>query len=158
MGEDSQMHSRNETMSRIMRDLMKMHSDSPPGISAAPVSDDIMHWQAIILGPEDTPWENGIFELTVDFPDDYPHKPPRFKFVTNMYHPNIYVDGSICLDILQTNWSSVYDISAVLNSIRSLLTDPNPNSPANVEAARLFVTDKDAYEQQVFRCVQLSLA
>ena len=55
-----------------------------------------------------------------------------------MFHPNIYTNGSICLDILQHNWSPIYDVCAILTSIQSLLTDPNPNSPANVQAAKLY--------------------
>ena len=59
------------------------------------------------------------------------------KFVTRIFHPNIYNDGQICLDILQNQWSPIYDISAILTSIQSLLSDPNPASPANSEASRL---------------------
>ena len=57
-------------------------------------------WEAIIFGPEDTIWDGGIFKLALEFSDDYPNKPPKVKFLTNMFHPNIYKDGSICLDIL----------------------------------------------------------
>jgi ubiquitin-conjugating enzyme E2 A len=60
------------------------------------------------------------------------------RFTTKMFHPNIYSNGEICLDILQNQWSPIYDISAILTSVQSLLTDPNPNSPANSEAAQLW--------------------
>ena len=63
--------------------------------------------------------------------------------------PSVYADGSICLDILQNNWSPIYDVAAILTSIQSLLTDPNPNSPANSEAARLFTENKEEYIRQV---------
>ena len=61
----------------------------------------------------------------------------------------VYADGKICLDILQNNWSPIYDVSAILTSIQSLLTDPNPNSPANSEAARLFTENKEEYTRRV---------
>ena len=62
---------------------------------------------------------------------------------------SVYADGSICLDILQNNWSPIYDVAAILTSIQSLLTDPNPNSPANSEAARLFTENKEEYIRKV---------
>lgn len=62
----------------------------------------------------------------------------QVKFQTKVFHPNVYADGSICLDILQNKWSPIYDVAGLLTSIQSLLSDPNPNSPANQEAARLF--------------------
>ena len=79
------------------------------------------------------------------------------KFKTSMFHPNIYTDGGICLDILQNQWSPIYDVAAVLISIQSLLGEPNPNSPANGEAARMFVNDKREYNKRVREVVEASL-
>lgn len=76
-----------------------------------------------------------MFELFLEFTEEYPNKPPKVKFTSKLFHPNIYKDGNICLDILSTNWSPIYDVSSILTSIQSLLSDPNPNSPANAEAA-----------------------
>ena len=104
-----------------MRDFKRMQTDPPEGVNAAPMDSDIMKWNAVIFGPEDTAWEDGTFKLTVEFTEEYPNKAPVVKFVTTMYHPNIYADGSICLDILQNQWSPIYDISAILTSIQSLL-------------------------------------
>lgn len=106
--------------------------------------------------PDDTPWEGGTFKLTLNFTEDYPNKPPVVKFVSRLFHPNVYNDGGICLDILQSNWSPIYDISAVLTSIQSLLCDPNPNSPANSEAARLFQENRREYNKRVQKIVEES--
>lgn len=106
--------------------------------------------------PEETPWEGGTFKLVLDFSEDYPNKPPLVKFVSKLFHPNVYNDGGICLDILQSNWSPIYDISAVLTSIQSLLCDPNPNSPANSEAARLFQENRREYNKRVQQIVEES--
>lgn len=74
---------------RLIRDLKKLIKDSPEGIEAAPIEDgNIMKWEAIIFGPEDTPWENGIFRLHMDFPESYPTSPPKVVFKTKIFHPN----------------------------------------------------------------------
>nr|CAB3455778.1 unnamed protein product [Digitaria exilis] len=106
--------------------------------------------------PDDTPWDGGTFKLTLQFTEDYPNKPPTVRFVSRMFHPNIYADGSICLDILQNQWSPIYDVAAILTSIQSLLCDPNPNSPANSEAARLFSENKREYNRKVREIVEQS--
>ena len=98
----------------------------------------------------------GTFKLTLTFTEDYPNKAPVVKFVTKMFHPNIYADGAICLDILQNQWSPIYDISAILTSIQSLLTDPNPQSPANSEASKLYVENKGEYNRRVKAIVEES--
>eukprot|EP00292_Cryptomonas_paramecium_P023585 CAMPEP_0113661944 /NCGR_PEP_ID=MMETSP0038_2-20120614/283_1 /TAXON_ID=2898 /ORGANISM="Cryptomonas paramecium" /LENGTH=151 /DNA_ID=CAMNT_0000576747 /DNA_START=8 /DNA_END=463 /DNA_ORIENTATION=+ /assembly_acc=CAM_ASM_000170 len=141
---------------RLMRDFKRLQTDPPSGISGAPAVDNIMHWSAVIFGPDDTPWEGGTFKLSLVFSEDYPNKPPQVKFITKMFHPNIYADGAICLDILQNQWSPIYDISAILTSIQSLLTDPNPNSPANSEASKMYVENKGEYNRRVKQIVEES--
>uniref|UniRef100_A0A915P020 UBC core domain-containing protein n=1 Tax=Meloidogyne floridensis TaxID=298350 RepID=A0A915P020_9BILA len=84
-----------------MRDFKKLQDDPPAGVSGAPTEESIMHWEAVIFGPQDTPFEDGTFKLSLEFSEEYPNKPPQVKFVSKMFHPNVYADGSICLDILQ---------------------------------------------------------
>ncbi|XP_012839397.1 PREDICTED: ubiquitin-conjugating enzyme E2 2-like isoform X2 [Erythranthe guttata] len=106
--------------------------------------------------PDETPWDGGTFKLTLQFNEDYPNKPPTVRFVSRMFHPNIYADGSICLDILQNQWSPIYDVAAILTSVQSLLCDPNPNSPANSEAARMYNENKREYNRRVREVVEQS--
>lgn len=141
---------------RLMRDFRRLQEDPPQGVTGAPQENDIMKWNAVIFGPDDTPWEGGTFKLTMEFTEDYPNKPPTVKFVTKMFHPNIYASGQICLDILQNQWSPIYDIAAILTSIQSLLTDPNPASPANVEAAKLYQENRREYDRKVMEFVESS--
>ena len=138
-----------------MGDFKRMQSP-PEGIIGAPLNDDIMKWQAVIFGPDDTAWEDGTFILQLEFTEGYPHKAPVVKFLTKMYHPNILADGSIFLDILHNQWSPIYDIRAILISIRSLLCDPNPAKPANSEAARLYQENRREYERKVKEIVVAS--
>lgn len=74
----------------------------------------------------ETPFEDGSFRLTLTFTDAYPNKPPTVRFISKMFHPNIYANGELCLDILQNRWSPTYDVAAILTSVQSLLNDPNP--------------------------------
>ena len=143
---------------RLIRDLKKMETESSEGISATPEGDSLFRWNAVIFGPGETIWDGGIFHLILEFTEEYPNKPPKVKFLTKMFHPNIYNDGSICLDILQNMWSPVYDISSILTSIQSLLCDPNPLSPANNEAAELFAKNPKEYEQRVKEIVEASIS
>ena len=83
-----------------MKDLKKMEGEQNEGVTATPDEDSLFRWKAVIFGPDDTEWEGGVFRLMLEFTEDYPNKPPKVKFLTKMYHPNIYNDGSICLDIL----------------------------------------------------------
>lgn len=139
---------------RLMRDFKRLQTDPPAGISGTPSESNIMAWHAVIFGPEGTPWEGGTFKLTIAFSEEYPNKAPVVKFVTKMFHPNVYNDGSICLDILQNQWSPIYDVGAILTSIQSLLCDPNPNSPANSEAAALYNENRRAYNKRVAAVVE----
>uniref|UniRef100_A0A6Q2XEY4 Ubiquitin conjugating enzyme E2 A n=1 Tax=Esox lucius TaxID=8010 RepID=A0A6Q2XEY4_ESOLU len=126
-----------------------------------------MVWNAVIFGiypcvTVSYPFDfilitfSGTFKLTIEFTEEYPNKPPTVRFVSKMFHPNVYADGSICLDILQNRWSPTYDVSSILTSIQSLLDEPNPNSPANSQAAQLYQENKREYEKRVSAIVEQS--
>jgi ubiquitin-conjugating enzyme E2 A len=136
-----------------MKDFQRFSRDPPPGCYGAPYTDNMLEWVAIIFGPNDTVWEGACLRLSLSFPPTYPNHPPTVKFITPMFHPNVYRSGDICLDILQNNWSPVYSVSSVLTSIQSLLTDPNPDSPANPESAQLYTRDRREYDRRVRDCV-----
>jgi ubiquitin-conjugating enzyme E2 D/E len=93
------------------------------------IGEDIFHWWAIIVGPEDSPYEGGLFHLDIHFPKDFPFRPPKCTFTTKIYHPNINTNGTIGLDILRDQWSPALTTSTLLLSICSLLTDANPDWP-----------------------------
>lgn len=135
------------TLRRIKKELEELNLTPPTNCSAGLISDDIYKWQATIIGPEDSPYSGGIFTLNIDFPIDYPFKPPRIMFKTPIYHCNINTNGSICLDILKDKWSPALTISKALLSICSMMDDPNPNDPLMPEIAELLRKNKNLHDQ-----------
>ncbi|KAM0672826.1 ubiquitin-conjugating enzyme E2 [Ordospora colligata] len=141
---------------RLMKDLRTVRTSLDKTIFAEPLEDDLMTWVAVVFGPEETPFESGTFSLVLKFPESYPQDPPNVKFISEMFHPNIYPSGDLCLDILSNRWNPSYDVMGVLISIQSLLNDPNTKSPANLDAASLFSSDPDAYAKRVKQLVMKS--
>jgi ubiquitin-conjugating enzyme E2 D len=139
----------NKALKRIEKELKEIEKEPPSNCTAGPINRINMYdWEATIIGPSNSPYAGGIFKLTVSFSEKYPFKPPKVKFITRIYHPNINSSGSICLDILNTNWSPALTIIKVLLSISSLLTDPNPKDPLSKEAAHVYLNDREAYNRR----------
>jgi ubiquitin-conjugating enzyme E2 D/E len=132
---------------RIARELADLKKDPPGDCSAGPLEEsDMFTWEAVLFGPPDTPYAGGVFNANIQFPLDYPFKPPRVMFTTKIYHPNINAQGFICLDILKQNWSPALTISKVLLSVLSMLSDPNPNDPLVPDIADQYVKNRAEYE------------
>lgn len=92
--------------------MLDLGRDPPSSCSAGPVDPGKMYeWQATIMGPSDSPYAGGVFFLSINFPTDYPFKPPKVMFTTKIYHPNVNANGSICLDILKDQWSPALTVS-----------------------------------------------
>ena len=143
---------------RLARDFKRLVEDPPEGISGAPVGNNIMRWNALICGPEETPFAEGTFKLTLEFSEEYPNKLPVVKFLSKMFHPNVFeVDGKVCLsNIFQVDNNSIYDVSAILVSVQALLNQPNLNRSANSLANKLFRKNQSEYLKKVKACVEQS--
>ena len=139
--------SKNRSLKRINKEIEELEKDPPTNCSAGPIDDKLVDWEATIIGPSESPYAGGIFKLTIHFGEKYPFKPPKIKFETPIYHPNINRHGSICLDILGTNWSPALTIVKVLLSISSLLTDPNPNDPLDQNIADIYINNNELFKQ-----------
>lgn len=119
------------------------------GLTASMNDDDPTKWQVIFFGPTESPFQDGIFKLNINFVGKYPFEPPICQFNTKIYHPNIDSAGRICLDVLKSNWSPALSVAKLVLSIISLLTDPNPMSPLNGEAGQLYLNKRDEYNRRV---------
>ncbi|OSX77996.1 hypothetical protein BU14_0126s0037 [Porphyra umbilicalis] len=129
---------------RILKETERLLSDPVPGINAVPHDDNARYFSVVILGPQDSPYAGGTFRLELFLPDDYPMAPPKVRFLTRLYHPNIDRLGRICLDVIKKMWSPALQIRTVLLSIQALLAAPNPDDPLNNEAADLWKRDEAA--------------
>jgi ubiquitin-conjugating enzyme E2 D/E len=137
----------NLTNKRIKNELDDLNKSPIPNCSAGPINNnDITKWDGTIIGPEDTPYMNGIFNISIEFTSEYPFKPPRVFFKTKIYHCNINDQGGICLDILKNNWSPALNISKLLLSICSLLSEPNPDDPLVPEIAELYKKNRELHD------------
>eukprot|EP01024_Parvocaulis_polyphysoides_P005770 TRINITY_DN11446_c0_g1_i2.p2 TRINITY_DN11446_c0_g1~~TRINITY_DN11446_c0_g1_i2.p2 ORF type:complete len:178 (+),score=22.34 TRINITY_DN11446_c0_g1_i2:468-1001(+) len=131
-----------------MQDLRRMQNNPPPGTSCSLVNDNLMEWSVVVFGPAQSPFQNRSFRLQLIFSNSYPIQPPVVRFSSEIFHPNVYRDGTICMDILQgTNWSPVCDVAAILTTIQALMSDPNTSSPANPQAASLYVNNRTEYDR-----------
>ena len=136
----------NPVIRRIQKELLEMKNNPPLNCSAGLCNEnDLYNWIATIYGPQGSPYEGGIFYLNIEFPLDYPFKPPKIIFKTKIYHCNINYEGLICLDILKDRWSPALTISKILLSISSLLDDQNPNDPLEPEIANIYKTNYDLF-------------
>lgn len=135
---------------RILKDYKNLQKENSPLFKAKPNEENIYFWKGYIQPPEDSLYFGYIIPFEIEFEETYPNKPPIFTFPPNLvFHPNFYTNGDICLDILQNRWSNLNDVKSILFSILLLLSEPNPDSPANNEAAKLFVEDRAAFKKKV---------
>ncbi|KAI3630662.1 hypothetical protein MIR68_008918 [Amoeboaphelidium protococcarum] len=129
---------------RIIKETERLVAESPPGINALPHEDNLRYFDVVMSGPEDSPFAGGSFKLELFLPDDYPMAPPKVRFLTKIYHPNIDKLGRICLDILKDKWSPALQIRTVLLSIQALLSAPNPDDPLANDVAQKWKEDEKA--------------
>ena len=136
-----------QALKRIQKELTEFNKEPPEGFTAGPVDDsDMFKWEASITGPEDSPYEGGTFNLAIEFPKDFPFKPPKVEFTTKVYHPNVKSTGSICLDILKDAWSPEISVTKILIAIQNLLINPNIDHPLEPDIANQYKADKNAYD------------
>ena len=150
-----------ELLKKQLKDLSK-NTDLPFNVGLID-ENDFYKWSVLFTGPEDTIYEGGFFKAILTFPLDFPQNPPEMRFITEMFHPNIYKDGKVCISILHSpgvdvfntqekaeeRWRPSLGVEQILLSVISMLNDPNCDSPANVDAAVMFRNNRKDYEKKV---------
>jgi len=155
----------------LKKQLVELQKSSTEGFSAGLVDDsDLFKWDVMVIGPCETFYEGGYFRAILQFPKEYPNRPPVMKFVSEMWHPNVEKNGVVCISILHEpgedaygyedagmRWLPIHTIETILISVISMLADPNDESPANVEAAKQFRDDYNGeFKKRVRACVRKS--
>ncbi|UJR14142.1 hypothetical protein I4U23_001136 [Adineta vaga] len=127
---------------RIVKESARLLQEPVPGISASPDENNARYFKVVIDGPSESPYEGGKFKVELFLPDEYPMAPPKVRFMTKLYHPNIDKLGRICLDILKEKWSPALQIRTVLLSIQALLSAPNPDDFLDADVAEKWKADE----------------
>jgi ubiquitin-conjugating enzyme E2 N len=127
---------------RITKETEKLAKEAPPGICASPTAENPRYFKVVVAGPSSSPYEGGVFNLELFLPEEYPMVPPKVRFLTKLYHPNVDKIGRICLDILKDKWSPALQIRTVLLSIQALLSAPNPDDPLANDVAEHWKTNE----------------
>eukprot|EP00656_Telonema_subtile_P052962 TRINITY_DN7524_c0_g1_i1.p1 TRINITY_DN7524_c0_g1~~TRINITY_DN7524_c0_g1_i1.p1 ORF type:complete len:270 (+),score=51.01 TRINITY_DN7524_c0_g1_i1:186-995(+) len=143
----------------IQKEYTNLTKNPSPYLQVYDLEEDIFKWTVFIIAPNESPYEKGIFKALIRFPDTYPMDPPSVQFVSDIFHPNIYRDGKVCMSTLQNpapahleansdplmNWRPVLGIEQIIVSLISMLADPNCEDPANRDVAELCLKDNAAY-------------
>ena len=142
-----------EKLSNRLRQELSRLSDNPPeGISCYLKADTINRMTATIVGPHGSPYEGGLFVLELEIENSYPFEPPRLKFVTPVYHPNIDTSGRVCMDLLKMppsgGWKPTIMLENLLVAVQMLLANPNPDDPLMPEIASEFRTNRAEFDKK----------
>ncbi|XP_063323179.1 cell division cycle 34 homolog (S. cerevisiae) a [Pelmatolapia mariae] len=142
----------------LMLEMKSLQDEPVEGFKITLVDEsDLYNWEVAIFGPPNTHYEGGYFKARIKFPIDYPYSPPAFRFLTKMWHPNIYENGDVCISILHPpvddpqsgelpseRWNPTQNVRTILLSVISLLNEPNTFSPANVDASVMYRKWRDS--------------
>ncbi|KAM3968881.1 ubiquitin conjugating enzyme 4 [Aphomia sociella] len=132
---------------REIKEVMKNEEVAGASIKLELIDNRWTELKGEIGGPPDTPYEGGTFILEIKVPETYPFNPPKIRFLTKIWHPNVSsVTGAICLDILKDQWAAALTLRTVLLSIQALLAAAEPNDPQDAVVAKQYREDPQMFE------------
>ncbi|KAI8956332.1 ubiquitin-conjugating enzyme [Xylaria longipes] len=138
---------------RITKELSECMESPPAGMTISlPSEADLHKWRIVLAGPQGTPYAGGVYNIAMALPPDYPFRAPQVNFETRIYHPNITNDslGNICLGLLKPeNWKPASRVRAVLEAVRHLLVEPNPDDPLEARIADEYRTNRAEFDKNV---------
>lgn len=137
------------SLRRINRELQAMLKHPPAHCTVPIVNVDLPFiWTCFLIGPPNTPYENGHFKVRIEFNNMYPLTPPKMSFRTPIYHCNINKNGVVCIDVLQEEWSAAWTVSGVLLGITTLLTECNPFDPLVYQIANEYLNNRREHDRK----------
>jgi len=110
--------------------------------------EDLMNFK-VHIAPDEGIYKGGKFIFECKVPSTYPHEPPKITCETQVYHPNIDMEGHVCLNILREDWKPVLTIQSVMYGLQFLMLEPNPDDPLNKEAAHDLANNRDKFVRTV---------
>ncbi len=137
---------------RVQKDIGELDSGKV-GTVTFPNPNDLTFFE-LVIKPDEGFWKNASYLFTLNISADYPHKPPKVLCKTRIYHPNIDLEGNVCLNILREDWKPVLDVNAVIYGLISLFYEPNHNDPLNKEAASLLRKNENEFKTTVQRTLK----
>jgi len=158
-----------QATARLTKELKELMKNPVEGFKVELVDEsNLFDWQVYIQGPPGTDYEGGIFKALMNFPEEYPNAPPKMKFISDMWHPNVYPDGGVCISILhvpdpmnqqereEETWRPIQTVESILVSVCSMLSDANFSSPANIDASVELRKKPEDYKRRVKKYVEKS--
>lgn len=144
------MSLRRDYISRVQKELRQLQSLKPHGIEVSIPSDSLQIWEAIVPGPDDSPYKGGRFKVQVYLPETYPLGPPTVRFLTPIYHLNVSpTAGNVCLGFLnEENWLPTRCVRDVLSAVFSLLIKPEPENYAGQDLLEAYNHTRAVYNEK----------
>jgi len=142
-------------LGRVSKELKDIERDKESGVRVEVIGDSIRHLTGYVQGPRDTAYQGGLFKIDIILEVQYPFVPPKMRFVTKVWHPNISsANGAICLDVLKDQWSPALTLKTALLSLQALLSSPQPDDPQDGVVAKQYITDQAGFQEQAKQWTQ----